>query len=113
AADPGLRWLVMAHNVESLIWRRYAETEAHPLKRWYVCRQWRKWQRFERAMAAAATCTVAVSPNDADHFRTEFAARRVAAVDNGVDTALFCPTPEVPRDPCRVAFVGSLDWRPN
>jgi len=30
-----------------------------------------------------------------------------------VDTALFRPTPEVPRDPYRVVFVGSLDWRPN
>src|SRR5947208_573065 len=46
AADPGLRWLVMAHNVESLIWRRYAETERQPLKRWYIRRQWRKWERF-------------------------------------------------------------------
>jgi glycosyltransferase involved in cell wall biosynthesis len=34
-------------------------------------------------------------------------------VDNGVDTAYFRPMPNVPRDPCRVVFVGSLDWRPN
>ncbi|HTK77060.1 MAG TPA: glycosyltransferase family 4 protein [Gemmataceae bacterium] len=113
AADTGLRWLVMAHNVESLIWRRYAETERQPLKRWYIRRQWRKWERFERATAAAATCTVAVSPDDARLFHCDFAAQRVAVVDNGVDTTFFRPTPEVPRDPCRVIFVGSLDWRPN
>ena len=35
------RWVVMAHNVESMIWRRYAEAEANPLKRWYVRHQWK------------------------------------------------------------------------
>jgi len=113
ATDPGLRWLVMAHNVESLIWQRYAETERQPLKRWYIRRQWHKWERCERATAAAATSTVAVSPDDAELFRNRFAAERVDVVDNGVDTAYFRPTPEVPRDPYRVVFVGSLDWRPN
>lgn len=112
-AGPRLRWLVMAHNVESLIWRRYAETERQPLKRWYIRRQWRKWERFERATAATATCTVAVSPDDARLFHCDFAARRVAVVDNGVDTSFFQPTPEAARDPYRVVFVGSLDWRPN
>jgi hypothetical protein len=54
-ADHDLRWLVVAHNVESLIWQRYAETERHPLKRWYIRRQCHKWERFERATAATAT----------------------------------------------------------
>src|SRR5207245_7366982 len=68
---------------------------------------------LDRTTATAATCTVAVSPDDADLFGTHFAAKRVAVVDNGVDTSFFRPTPETPRDPCRVVFVGSLDWRPN
>jgi glycosyltransferase involved in cell wall biosynthesis len=113
AADAGLRWLVMAHNVESVIWHRYTETERQPLKRWYIRRQWRKWERFERTTASAASCTVAVSPDDARLFHCDFAARRVAVVDNGVDTTFFRPMPEVPRDPHRAVFVGSLDWRPN
>src|SRR5262249_11954663 len=36
---PEVRWLVIAHNVESLIWQRYHETETNPLKRWYIGRQ--------------------------------------------------------------------------
>src|SRR5207244_13304182 len=65
------------------------------------------------ASAAAATCTVAVSPDEARLFHCDFAARQVAVVDNGVDTSFYRPTLDVPRDPCRVVFVGSLDWRPN
>jgi glycosyltransferase involved in cell wall biosynthesis len=110
-AVPGRR-LVMAHNVESVIWRRYHETEANPLRRWYVKRQWRKFVRFERRAVGEATVTVAVSDLDAERFRREFGAREVALVENGVDTSYFRPQPG-PRDPAKMLFLGSLDWRPN
>jgi glycosyltransferase involved in cell wall biosynthesis len=111
-ALPGGRRLVMAHNVESLIWRRYYETERHPLKRWYIKGQWRKFCRFERRALAEAHRTVAVSPVDADLFRGAFGAPHVSVVENGVDTRYFRPA-EVARDPGRILFLGSLDWRPN
>jgi glycosyltransferase involved in cell wall biosynthesis len=108
----GGRRLVTAHNVESLIWRRYYENEPGGLRRWYVKRQWRKFERFERRVLAEADHTVAVSPVDAALFAGDFGARRVSVVDNGVDTGWFRPGPG-PRDPRRVLFLGSLDWRPN
>jgi glycosyltransferase involved in cell wall biosynthesis len=102
----------MAHNVESLIWQRYAATEANPLKRWYIQQQGRKFVRFERRAFAAATRTVAVSPEDAALMRERFGARRVAVVENGVDTSYFRPQ-DVERQPGQILFLGSLDWRPN
>jgi glycosyltransferase involved in cell wall biosynthesis len=111
---PAARWLVMAHNVESLIWQRYCETEANPAKRWYIRGQWRKFERFERWAYSAATHTVAVSPDDATLIRSRFGAGRVSVVDNGVDVGYFQPAPSAPpRDPRRILFLGSLDWRPN
>jgi glycosyltransferase involved in cell wall biosynthesis len=104
--------LIMAHNVESLIWQRYGETETNPLKRWYIRGQWRKFQRFERRAAVESDQTVAVSDLDAEWFRREFGARRVAVVENGVDTSFFHPA-EIKRDAKRILFLGSLDWRPN
>jgi glycosyltransferase involved in cell wall biosynthesis len=109
---PGVRTLVMAHNVESLIWQRYAAVETNPLKRWFIRRQWRKFQRFERRVYSEATTTVAVSSEDADRIKQEFAGRRVVVVDNGVDTSYFRPSREV-REVGRILFLGSLDWRPN
>src|SRR5262245_44101275 len=91
------RKLVMAHNVESLIWQRYGETESNPLKRWYIRRQWRKYERFERRAFGEATRTVAVSPEDAALMRQQFGAARVDVVDNGVDTSYFRPG-SAPRD---------------
>ena len=107
------RWVVMAHNVESLIWRRYAEAEENPVRRWYVRRQWHKFERFERWAYAAATAAVAVSPDDAALMRERFGVHGAAVVENGVDTAYFRPQRDVDRDPARVLFLGSLDWRPN
>jgi glycosyltransferase involved in cell wall biosynthesis len=104
--------VVIAHNVESVIWRRYYETEAHPLRRWYIGRQWRKFQRFERRALAGADLTVAVSDVDADRFRRDFGVERVGVVENGVDPGYFRPQ-AAPRDPGRLLFLGSLDWRPN
>jgi glycosyltransferase involved in cell wall biosynthesis len=108
---PGRR-VVVAHNVESVIWRRYYETEQGRLRRWYVGRQWRKFERFEREALAAADCTIAVSEVDARRFRKDFGVTRVDVVENGVDTAYFRPE-AARRRPGRLLFLGSLDWRPN
>jgi glycosyltransferase involved in cell wall biosynthesis len=108
----GIRRLIVAHNVESLIWQRYYETETNRLKRWYIKGQWRKFDDFERRAFAEATRVVAVSAEDAARMGAQFGARRVEVVDNGVDTAYFRPGHDV-RDPARILFLGSLDWRPN
>jgi glycosyltransferase involved in cell wall biosynthesis len=107
------RWSVMAHNVESVIWRRYAEAAENPLTRWYINRQFRKFERFERWAFTAATAAIAVSRPDAAIMRDEFGATRVSVVENGVDLDHFRPHRDVDRDPARMLFLGSLDWRPN
>jgi glycosyltransferase involved in cell wall biosynthesis len=104
--------LVMAHNVESQIWRRYYETESNPLKRWYLGHQWRKYERFERRVFQEVDRLVAVSAEDAALVRDQFGAGRVDIVENGVDTVYFQPN-FGQRTPGLILFLGSLDWRPN
>jgi glycosyltransferase involved in cell wall biosynthesis len=107
------RWAVMAHNVESLIWERYADAEPNPMKRWYIRRQWQKFERFEAWAYSAATRAIAVSPDDARLMESRFGVGDPAVVENGVDTEYFRPQRDVDRDPARLLFLGSLDWRPN
>jgi polysaccharide biosynthesis protein PslH len=104
--------LIMAHNVESLIWQRYYETESHPFKRWFIKHQWRKFRRFEERAFRGADHVVAVSDEDARVIAEQFGARRLDVVANGVDTSFFRPT-DLPRHPEEILFLGSLDWRPN
>jgi glycosyltransferase involved in cell wall biosynthesis len=109
---PNARRLVSAQNVESLIWQRYYETEQNPLKRWYIGKQWRKFQQFERRVLQEMDATVVVSHDDAALLRNDFGVKQVHVVDNGVDLSFFCPS-EAQRQPNRLLFLGSLDWRPN
>jgi polysaccharide biosynthesis protein PslH len=106
-------WVVMAHNVESLIWQRYAEAETQPLKRWFIKQQWRKFERFERWAYSTCATAIAVSQEDARRIRGRFGAKNAVVVDNGVDTAFFKPQALIPRNRRRILFLGSLDWRPN
>jgi len=106
-------WTVMAHNVESLIWQRYLEAESNPVRRWYVRKQWHKFERFEQWAYSAASRAIAVSPDDAKLMRDQFGATRTDVVENGVDVTYFQPQHDVERDPSRLLFLGSLDWRPN
>jgi glycosyltransferase involved in cell wall biosynthesis len=105
-------WVAMAHNIESVIWQRYYTAERSWLKRWYIKRQWRKFERFDRRILCSATQAITVSEADATLARERFCARQVEVVDNGVDIGYFRPK-DVPRDHKRILFLGSLDWRPN
>jgi glycosyltransferase involved in cell wall biosynthesis len=108
---PGPR-LVIAHNVDSLIWRRYYQTERNPIKRTFLRGQWRKFERFERQAFQEADRIVAVSAEDAALIRDHFGQPRVDVVDNGIDRAFFEQV-SGRRDPRRILFLGALDWRPN
>jgi glycosyltransferase involved in cell wall biosynthesis len=110
----GARTVIMAHNVESLIWQRLYETERHPVKRFYIRHQLAKYERFERRTLARADRVIAVTDADAALFRDRFGVERVDVVDNGVDLAFFDQVARTRApEPANMLFLGSLDWRPN
>ena len=109
-AVPGAR-LLIAHNVDSLIWQRYWEN-ARGLKKKYIGIQWRRFERFEGEAFRKADRVVAVSNEDARLIRERFGQPNVDVVDNGVDLAHF-DSVHGARDPFHILFLGALDWRPN
>jgi glycosyltransferase involved in cell wall biosynthesis len=106
------RTVLSTHNVETLIWQRYHEVERHPLQRWYIGRQYRKWERYEREVFARATRVVAVSHEDAALMRERFGVPEVDVVENGIDGTFFAEV-QPRREPGHVLFIGSLEFRPN
>jgi glycosyltransferase involved in cell wall biosynthesis len=111
-SQPGAKKVLIAHNVDSLIWERYTQTETSFLKRFYIRRQWRKFERFERRVFREVTQLVAVSEEDAGIMRERFGVENPAVVDNGIDRAFFEQVQRRP-DPQRILFLGALDWLPN
>ena len=106
-------WVMMGHNVETVIWQRLEETEANPIKRWYIRRQRLKMDRFERWVFSAANQTICVSHTDAA-LAQRMANNRcsVGVVENGVDTTAIRSNTE-PRQPATILFLGMLGYRPN
>jgi len=104
--------VVTAHNVESLIWKRYAESETSIIKSWYIKKQWKKFELFEKWAFHRADKIVTVSEQDSSLAKIEFGAASVGVVENGVDFEAFSSHGE-PRLENSILFLGSLDWRPN
>ncbi len=109
---PAAPRVLIAHNVDTLLWERYHATERHPLKRWYIRGQWRKFERLERRVFAEVDHVVAVSPEDADLVRAQFGVERVDVVENGIDRSFFADV-RAAGSPSTLLFLGSLEWRPN
>ncbi|WP_250847081.1 glycosyltransferase family 4 protein [Aquisphaera insulae] len=105
-------WVVMAHNIESQIWRRYYETETNPLKKWYIGRQFRKYLDFERVIFNEAGEVIVVSEPDARLAHELYGRSEVEVVSNGVDIDHYLPG-TTPRDSKAILYVGALFWRPN
>ncbi|MEM9828874.1 MAG: glycosyltransferase family 4 protein [Planctomycetota bacterium] len=104
--------VLVAHNVDSLIWKRYAETETRPLHREFFKRQLRRFQAFEAEAFREVNRVVAVSQPDADLMRSMFGINHVDVVDNGVDLETYSKVQRQPMEG-QILFLGSLDWRPN
>jgi sugar transferase (PEP-CTERM/EpsH1 system associated) len=107
--------VLFQHNVEAEIWRRHAEVARNPVASAYFGMQWRRMVRFERDVCRRVEHVVAVSEQDAAHFRERYGvpAARASAVATGVDAGYFAPAGRATPAPHEMVFTGSMDWMPN
>jgi polysaccharide biosynthesis protein PslH len=106
------RCVLFEHNVETMIWRRHAETAPDPLRRGYFRIQAERMFRAERELCRAAGHVVAVSRTDAERMHEMFGISHVSAVPTGVSLDYFSP-PASARSIADLVFVGSMDWMAN
>jgi len=115
------------HNAEYVLQRTAFEADARRPARWhaalYSLIQWKKLERYERAMCRAADHIVVCSEADARAITALFhppdaslaignRQSKITVIPNGVDTEFYTPA-ETPRDEPRLVFTGKMDFRPN
>ena len=105
-------WILFQHNVETMIFRRYAATAHDPLRRWYFHNQAERLFRYEGEVCRGVRRVVAVSETDAETMRREFGVREVSVVPTGVNLEYFARRTE-PAAAADLVLVGSMDWLPN
>ena len=106
--------VLFTHNVEAEIWRRHAERQQDPLRRWLFRQQWQRMLRFEADTISRFDLVLAVSDTDKDTLQRLYGGNLQAPVHTvatGVDTAYFAPAPTPISK--HLVFTGSMDWLPN
>jgi polysaccharide biosynthesis protein PslH len=112
--DPmALPCVLFQHNVETVLWRRMAETETARWRKISYSIEAAKMARYERAALRRFHCVIAVSPQDREQMLTLDPACRIMVVPTGVDTGQYPVAPSAPADPPVIVFTGSMDWEPN
>jgi sugar transferase (PEP-CTERM/EpsH1 system associated) len=108
------------HNAEYVLQRTAFQADVRAPTRWhaalYSLIQWKKLERYERAMCRKADHTVVCSPADARAIAALFDRQaplpRLSVIPNGVDTEFYAPAETAPDEPVLV-FTGKMDFRPN
>ena len=109
---PNIKKIIVAHNIESAIWKGYLSNERNLLRKYYIATQIKKVIRFEDSCFGWADGATAVSSGDADEIRKLKISYPVEVIDNGVDVNYFYPQ-DAAVNPDSLVFTGSMDWRPN
>ena len=105
--------VLFQHNVESEIWRRYAETESSLLRRRICRREYNKMLRYEKAMVARFDRVIAVPEHDRSLMSRWVDVSRIDVVATGVDLSQFRSAGPCDSNSRLVVFVGAMDWEPN
>lgn len=115
-ADARERVVMDFVDMDSAKFAAYGETSGG-FGGWMMRREARLLLRHEREVAARAQASLFVSDAEAALFRERTGARRVHAVENGIDTMAFDPAAtfgriDAPAGPL-IIFTGQMDYRPN
>jgi glycosyltransferase involved in cell wall biosynthesis len=102
------------HNVEHLIFGRYARVETNPLKRSYAVLEALLMRGVERRSCQHAALAMACSINDRNLLHELCPEVPIFIVPNAVDTESFEPNGHLYQDGAPLLlFQGSMDWYPN
>jgi glycosyltransferase involved in cell wall biosynthesis len=104
-----------AHNPEALLQRRAwaaAVRRRDAVAAAYSFLQWRRLERFERAVLRGSARTLAVSYHDANQLEAA-AGKTVHVVPSGIDVERYPFAEPTYEQPLNLLFLGKLDYRPN
>lgn len=99
-----------AHNVEHLIWKRIAQSERNPLKRWYLKHLSLTLRAYECEHINQFDGVICITDNDARQFLQLGCRRPVTDIPFAVEPE---PLENISVEPNSLFHLGSMDWLPN
>ncbi|MBN2746262.1 MAG: glycosyltransferase [Bacteroidales bacterium] len=108
--------ILRAPNIEYLIWKRLADEERNPLKKWYLRLLANRLEREELTAVNSFDAFFTVTEKDR-HFLQSFSGEKPSAcIPTGLDITKEHRLPQVeirPKAKPTVFHLGALDWMPN
>ena len=103
------------HNVEWVIFQKYAALERNPVKRVYATLEMRRLRNAERRACDRSVIAMTCSENDLRALQALRSDLPIFVVPNCVDTSYARPNMAASNDayPPTVLFQGVMDWYPN
>jgi glycosyltransferase involved in cell wall biosynthesis len=108
----GAAFLHDAHNLEHVLWQRYARTLANPLKRAYATAQSAKLLRLQQHVGRASEKCVVLSDDDRAEYLRICPQADVTVVPNGADVEYWTPRDDAV-EPNTILYFGNLGWPPQ
>ncbi len=105
--------VLFQHNVETMLWRRMADTEKSALRKLSYRVEARKMAAYETRTLQRFQHVIAVSDHDRKEMLALAPGCAITVVPTGVDTEKYQPAPSVSGNPPLIVFTGSMDWEPN
>ncbi|MBI4649947.1 glycosyltransferase [Candidatus Desantisbacteria bacterium] len=110
--ENGNSYILLEHNIESEIIRRYMENERFFLKKMYIYYELWRMKRYEAKIWNSAKYSFVTSKVDLDILKTRVQGAKADFLDNGVDTEYFTPGIDEKEDDC-ILYFGRMNWYPN
>ncbi len=102
-----------AHNLEHVLWERFAAVQKSPLMRAFARSQAPKFVNWQQRVAAQSEKIVTLSDTDRDEFLRICPSADVVTVPNGADVEFFRPLPEIPEEENAVVYFANFGWPPQ
>lgn len=103
--------VLRAHNIEHLIWKRVAENQKNPLKKFYIAHLAGTLENYEKNVINDFDGIVPITKKDAEFFNS-LTEKPVLPLPFGVDTKKIKPHNDTDSE-LALFHIGSMNWMPN
>jgi len=105
--------ILFEHNIESIIIKRYADSEKNIFKKIFAYIEYLKLSDFEKKMWGKFDCVIACSSLDKVIMEQRASDINVFVIKNGVDSDFFASNSKMPIDNDTLIYTGQIGWHPN
>lgn len=106
-------WVYDAHNLEHVLWERFARFQTNPLMRVFARMQLPKFVDWQQRVARNSEKIVTLSDDDRDEYLRIAPDADITTVSNGADIDFFAPLDHIATEDGAIIYFANFGWPPQ